>query len=340
MHKPRLTVVTYSANSTDINVATSTLLKALNTAYVENDIMQDPHILELSNQKDVNSTVRLAKAVLKRDTYCTRQLKWLRNAAVEVYQQLGQWAADWYINACIAKLRQLTDKKQLLYFGLSAQEKDHLTQILEGIASSNLVQSVASLDDASSLSHKSLSLVQILVERYSRESVALIFVKQRAIAAALAQLLANHPATKSIFTIGSFVGGSSNSSRKSRISDLAEVKGQQDILDDFKSGKRNLVISTAVLEEGIDVPACNVVVCFDPPSNLVSYVQRRGRARQVDSHYVMFFSSTSSSVNQWDSLEAKMIEAYMDEERLIKEGLEEDNIDEIEGRTYCVESTQ
>jgi len=302
--------------------------------------MQDPYIVELSNQKDAISMGWLEKAMRKRQTYCLEQLKSLRTAASEVYQQLGQWAADWYIMACMAKLRRLATNEPLLNFEWTAKEKDHLVQCLDGIAFSMPAQSLPSLDEASSLSPKSSRLIEILVSECSRESVGLIFVKQRATAAALAQLLANHSATKSIFLIGSFVGGSANSSRKSRISDLAEVKGQQDILDDFKGGRRNLVISTSVLEEGIDVPACNVVVSFDPPGNLVSYIQRRGRARQKKSHYVMFFPSTSCSVDQWDQLEKEMIKAYMDEERLIEGELEEESIDETDDRTFCVESTQ
>jgi ERCC4-related helicase len=52
-----------------------------------------------------------------------------------------------------------------------------------------------------------------------------------------------------------------------------------DMLNDFQQRRKNLIISTNVLEEGIDITACYMVICFNKPPNLKSFVQRRGRAR-------------------------------------------------------------
>ena len=38
-------------------------------------------------------------------------------------------------------------------------------------------------------------------------------------------------------------------------------------------------VATSVLEEGLDVPACDVVVRFDSVDSLRAYVQSRGRVR-------------------------------------------------------------
>nr|AQX45495.1 Dicer-2 [Artemia franciscana] len=51
------------------------------------------------------------------------------------------------------------------------------------------------------------------------------------------------------------------------------------IMSRFRSGECNTLISTSVLEEGIDVKACNIVVRFDLPLNFRSYIQSKGRAR-------------------------------------------------------------
>lgn len=46
---------------------------------------------------------------------------------------------------------------------------------------------------------------------------------------------------------------------------------QEEILRKFRMQERNLLVSTNVLEEGVDIPKCNLVVRFDPPRDYRSY---------------------------------------------------------------------
>lgn len=53
------------------------------------------------------------------------------------------------------------------------------------------------------------------------------------------------------------------------------VQAQHHILKQMKAGELDIVISTAVAEEGLDVKQCQLVFRFDLPSTLLAFVQSR-----------------------------------------------------------------
>ncbi|CAN6449984.1 unnamed protein product [Victoria cruziana] len=65
------------------------------------------------------------------------------------------------------------------------------------------------------------------------------------------------------------------------------AKRQRMVMDYFREGKVNLLLTTDVAEEGIDVHNCSCVIRFDLPKTVRSYIQSRGRARYADSLYVL-----------------------------------------------------
>lgn len=69
-----------------------------------------------------------------------------------------------------------------------------------------------------------------------------------------------------------------------------ERKQNLQVLDHFKQKQVNVLFSTNVIEEGIDVPECTLVIMFDIPLNYRSYIQSKGRARHKDSQYVLMYS--------------------------------------------------
>ncbi|CAH0731194.1 unnamed protein product, partial [Brenthis ino] len=58
-----------------------------------------------------------------------------------------------------------------------------------------------------------------------------------------------------------------------------EGKKQEEVLKKFRMHECNLLLATSVLEEGIDLPRCNLVVRWDVPPSYRSHGLCRGRAR-------------------------------------------------------------
>uniref|UniRef100_A0A8C8RTW7 ribonuclease III n=1 Tax=Pelusios castaneus TaxID=367368 RepID=A0A8C8RTW7_9SAUR len=66
-----------------------------------------------------------------------------------------------------------------------------------------------------------------------------------------------------------------------------EFRKQEEVLRKFRAHETNLLIATSIVEEGVDIPKCNLVVRFDLPTEYRSYVQSKGRARAPISNYIM-----------------------------------------------------
>ena len=62
---------------------------------------------------------------------------------------------------------------------------------------------------------------------------------------------------------------------------------QSQHLADFKAGDLNLLIATAVAEEGLDLTQCRLVIRYDLPSTPLEFIQSRGRARARNSKIVL-----------------------------------------------------
>jgi len=54
-------------------------------------------------------------------------------------------------------------------------------------------------------------------------------------------------------------------------------KQQRDIIKSFRMGNHDVLISTSVAEEGIDIPSVDLVVMYEPVPSEIRMIQRRGR---------------------------------------------------------------
>lgn len=308
----------------------------LQDIYSNIDIEHDPYIIKL--RADPTASTQLTKALFSRKTYCQEQLKSLFTKALDIFNELGSWATDYYIHAIAEKFCSSHSGDLFPVHGFDETEKDYLKKLLNSITGD--VQEGPHLTDGLHLSPKVQTLINFLVEFKTADFTGLVFVKTRAACAVLSHLLSQHVQTRATLRVSTFVGTSASPNRKFDLGELVDVKNQKDTLDHLRLGQKNLVIATSALEEGIDVSACNLVVCFEKPPNLKSFIQRRGRARKSQSKYVLMFPAEDSQtvLAGWQQLEEEMRQLYMDEMRQLRE-LQDLETADSGHREFKVEST-
>ncbi len=250
-------------------------------------------------------------------SWCREQLLDVCKKAKIVAAALGLWATDLFIHQCIQKVCSSEVDSFAIEDTVQNLEKIHLQNILNSIEVLAPTEEVLHLQDL--ISPKVRALIEFLEGEVTATFSGLVFVETRVEVAILSQLLMVHPSTKS-FIIGTFVGESGYSNRRFAVGELADIRNQKTTLDDLRNRKVNLIVTTNALEEGIDVSACNVVVCFQKPPNLKSFIQRRGRARKEASKYAILLEKMEAvnAVSKWVELEFLLKEIYADDMRQIQ----------------------
>lgn len=127
-----------------------------------------------------------------------------------------------------------------------------------------------------SVNPKLVQLKALLVDGFKcKDSKAIVFVTEVESAFKMMEWIKRQPELK--FIQPDVVVGSGHESRP-----MSDAERQHRIKC-FRDGKLNLLVATSVLEEGIDVPACNLVIRYQHVTNEISLVQSKGRARSMHS---------------------------------------------------------
>ncbi|KAJ6406905.1 hypothetical protein OIU84_010423 [Salix udensis] len=152
-------------------------------------------------------------------------------------------------------------------------------------------------------SEKLLCLVRILSNfRLQPDMKCIVFVNRIVTARLLSHILQNLKfltSWKCDFLVGVHSGLKSMSRKTMNV-----------ILERFRTGKLNLLIATKVGEEGLDIQTCCLVIRFDLPETVASFIQSRGRARMPQSEYAFL-------VDRGNQKERDLIEKFkIDEARM------------------------
>ncbi|KAM9569683.1 endoribonuclease Dicer-like isoform 1-T2 [Salvelinus alpinus] len=142
----------------------------------------------------------------------------------------------------------------------------------------------------------------------------IIFVERRYTAVVLNRLIkeAGKQDPELAYISSNFITGHSIGKNQPRNKQMeVEFRKQEEVLRKFRAHETNLLIATSIVEEGVDIPKCNLVVRFDLPTEYRSYVQSKGRARAPVSNYVMLAESERTKTFEEDLKTYKAIEKIL-----------------------------
>ncbi|KAJ7227232.1 hypothetical protein GGX14DRAFT_418753 [Mycena pura] len=334
----------------------STNLAAFAHVFQSMDIEDDPYVLHMRKelQGKVRGTAehsrldqRLSKTISRKNSYTHASLQDVYSTASALLADIGPWAADWYICRAVQEATTSMSAYGSVAADMSKTEKGYLAKTLSRITLTPV--SYCEDDIVEEVSDKLRVLVNcILDERAEAEANneswnALVFVERREAVLALAEVLAHHPQTKDVLKVGCLVGSAGSGYRTSAL-DITRTsrKSQSTTLAELKGGEKNIIVSTAVAEEGIDIQACGSVIRWDPPPNMASWVQSRGRARRERSTFTLMFENDGrhqKTVKDWETMEQQMVALYSDPSRHFKDVLEEECSNDDDELEFRVPST-
>lgn len=158
-----------------------------------------------------------------------------------------------------------------------------------------------------------LRLLDVILKALSNpDSLILVFVKTRFTAFLLRDLLNELQLKDPKFkdALAQSIVGSNTNNPMGDLSKARELfKKQTETLEAFHKREFRILLSTSVLEEGVDVRKCNVVIRYDEPANFRAYVQSKGRARAHKSVYVLMIAPDSKlpeEVKMYNDLEMEI----------------------------------
>ncbi|KAI0690699.1 hypothetical protein BC835DRAFT_1363433 [Cytidiella melzeri] len=118
-------------------------------------------------------------------------------------------------------------------------------------------------------------------------------------------------------------------------------KEQLDVIKRFKAGEFNVLISTSIGEEGLDIGEIDMIICYDAQKTPIRMLQRIGRTGRKREGHVHVLLSEDREERNWDKaddnykdvqrfiIKAEHLELYGDVERLIPAHIKPDCIEMV-----------
>ena len=146
----------------------------------------------------------------------------------------------------------------------------------------------------------------------------IVFTESRDTAEALTEFLSQS------FSVERFVGQGDKQG-----SDGMTQKQQQETLDRFRGGEFEVLVSTSVAEEGLDVPEVDLVLFYEPVPTAIRSIQRKGRTGRQDEGKVVVLMAADTRDEAFFWISRRREQEMEDELRRLK-GVAEEMEEELD----------
>jgi ERCC4-related helicase len=160
---------------------------------------------------------------------------------------------------------------------------------------SALIKSKSLLDQG--IEHPKMDKLKEIIENENKNSDAkiIIFTQYRDTGIKIVEMLNSE--NDSLNNVRLFLG-----QQKKNGHGLSQ-KDQINMLNDFRKGEFNIMVSTAVGEEGLDIPQVDLVIFYEPVPSAIRTIQRRGRTGRTEKGrmIVMIANGTRDEIYRWSA---------------------------------------
>jgi ERCC4-related helicase len=142
------------------------------------------------------------------------------------------------------------------------------------------------------------ALIEILQQevREKPDTRIIVFTNYRDTAEMIVSALRDTNAERAGIRAVKFIGQASKAEDKG-----LKQKEQVEIINQFKEGVYNVLVATSVAEEGLDIPATDLVLFYEPIPSAIRSIQRKGRTarRKVGNVIVLIAKGTKDEAYYW-----------------------------------------
>ncbi len=128
----------------------------------------------------------------------------------------------------------------------------------------------------------------------NEDSRIIVFTHFRETAQLVAKALNEVPGVKAARFVGQASKGEDKGLRQ---------KEQVELVEKFKNGEYNVLVATSVAEEGLDIPATDMVIFYEPVPSEIRSIQRRGRTgrTRIGKVVILTIKGTRDIAYLWSS---------------------------------------